>query len=328
MQRRTRQDLARAMAPAEHPAALSPQVLFALPEHLANPWRLLFRGLRRQLHRVDRRLLVRLALAERITHLISSTPDPEENARRRSLVFLPSLEYWSSLGIKLPWQAILPLDSALHHLAWLDAEFSATRGSARQDAAVLSLSSPDKPALRRWFDGILLLTGCDDLVEFERYLAARGIQSRGDALQHGRLKKWASSVELMPNQQAVTILSGCGPQVQKGTGTAPFLVRSGSRLSRRGCLRLRGLSPLRPGHPRSSRQPAGAVASSVPGGRIEAARLFVVVCFALVALVVRIQLVCVIVLSVVVSVVVRIHAVTAVIVRGARHIGLFPSSEL
>jgi hypothetical protein len=216
MQRGTRQDLARAMAPAEHPAALSPQVLFALPEHLANPWRLLFRGLRRQVHRVDRRLLVRFALAERITHLISSTADPEENARRRRLVFLPSLEYWSSLGMKLPWQAILPLDSALHHLAWLDAEFSASRGSARQDAAILSLSAPDKPAIRRWFDGILLLTGCDDLVEFEGYLAARGVQARGDSLQHGRLKKSASSVELMPNQQALTILSGCGPQVHKG----------------------------------------------------------------------------------------------------------------
>lgn len=216
MQRGTREDLARAMAPAEHSAAVSPQVLFALPEHLANPWRLLFRSLRQQLHRVDRRLLVRLALAERITHLISSTQDREENARRRRLVFLPSLEYWSGLGIKLPWQAILPLDSALHHLAWLDAELFATRGTARHDAAVLSLSSPEKPAIRRWFDGILLLTGCDDLVEFEKYLAARGVQSRGDALQHGRLKKWASSFELMPNQQAVTILSGCGPQVHKG----------------------------------------------------------------------------------------------------------------
>lgn len=216
MQRGMRQDLARTMAPADAPHGLTPDELFALPEHLANPWRLLFRGVRRQLHRVDRRLLVRLALAERITHSISTTHDPEENARRRRLVFLPSLEYWSTVAVKLPWQAILPLDSALHHLAWLDAEISVSTESWRRGAAVLSLSNPVKPAMRHWFDGLLHLTGCDDLAEFEKYLAARGVQTRGEILQHGRLKKWASSIELMPNQQAVAILSGCGSQVDAG----------------------------------------------------------------------------------------------------------------
>lgn len=216
MQRATRHDLARAMAPADTPHGLTPEELFALPEHLANPWRLLFRGIRHQLHRLDRRLLTRLALAERTTHLISSADDPEENARRRRLVFLPSLEHWSNVAVKLPWQAILPLDSALHHLAWLDAEIAASNESWRRSDAVLSLSDPAKPAMRRWFDGLLHRTGCDDLAQFEKYLAARGVQTRGDILQHGRLKKWASATELMPNQQAVAILSGCGPQVDEG----------------------------------------------------------------------------------------------------------------
>ncbi len=216
MQKGTRQDLEQAFrrSGGDKPwRAMTPEELQFLPNSLSTPWRLLFRTLRRSFSRLERRLLVRLALYDRIAHQIASAPDESERLRRQRRAFQPSVQYWSQTEFQMPWEALTVLDTTLEHLAWLENQLPLEGKKIWTNDTVTALLHPKRRPMRHWFDSLLEQTATRDLAELHRLLLRRGVLSRGKVISHDLLKKWASTQELMPHHAVVAVLEGCNQKV-------------------------------------------------------------------------------------------------------------------
>lgn len=215
MQRDTRRDLEHAFQLSNEKTArgLTPEQLQYLPNSLSTPWRLLFRSLRKSLSQIERRLLVRLALYDRIAHQIASSINDEERLRRQRRAFLPSIQYWTETGFQMPWEVLVVLDATLEHLAWLEAQLPMKNKKLWSNHGVTELIQPPTSPMRHWFDGILAQTEQPDLAELHRFLFRRGVVSRGKVISHDLLKKWASTQDLMPHHAVVAVLEGCNQKV-------------------------------------------------------------------------------------------------------------------
>lgn len=175
---------------------------------LSMPWRLTRFSFWRGSTRLGRRLLTRLAYYERAAVRLNRIP-PSRRADMVPTLVREGHKYWYETGLGMTPESIFLLDSTLHHLAWLDAEFS--RGSACTAAgAVIALADPEKRVMRHWFD--LLLKSkkeCSDLFDLHELVDRRGGRIRGEIITHGRIKKWASSSCIFPYKSAKVILTAC-----------------------------------------------------------------------------------------------------------------------
>ena len=214
MQKSTRRDLEVAFNPFESDwAPLTPEDLAQLPRSISTLWRLLFRGMRRELSPVHRKLLVRLTLYDRVAYQMSVVSDDEEKRRRINRALQPSTKYWDSTGFAVPWQVIVPLDTMLQHLAWLDVELNSQNSIQWPAGHIVRLAEPSKRPMRHWFDTLLEHTKQANLMDFHHYLTAHGVLSRNRVVTHDMLKDWASTEELMPDHAVSAVLKGCSGDI-------------------------------------------------------------------------------------------------------------------
>ena len=202
---------------------LTVQLLEELPDSIAAPWRIVFRC-RHDLHRAERRMLTRLATADRLAHLITGTKDPAESMRRRQIVFGPGLNYWVPTGLGLPWQCIAPLDAALCVLGRLEREFTTAMPQVWSRASITELVATELEPLRAWFGGLLRLTACSGYPQFADFLTVNGYSTKGtEGVNPGRLAKWANGLEPMRAGKAAGMLLACGAPVQPAREMRRFL---------------------------------------------------------------------------------------------------------
>lgn len=169
--------------------------------------------MRRQFTPVRRRLLVRLAMFDRIAHRMTDLKDEQENERLRRRIFTPSLTYWQKTGFELPWRASVALDMTLQHLAWMDVQLNSNSKPPWPAGGILALAEPTQLPMRHWFDGLLAPTNCANLVEFYDFLGNQKALRLGRVISHDLLKKWASTLQLMPHPAVCTVLEACKPMV-------------------------------------------------------------------------------------------------------------------
>ena len=211
----TLRDLEEALNPFDgNGPLLTPEGFAQLPNSISSPWRLLFRGLRRQFGPLHRKLLVRFALCDRTAHQITSSRNEEERILRRKLAVLPSLQYWQTTEFALPWQAFVPLDKLLQHLAWLDVQLSSKSSAPWTRDSIVRLAEPSQRPMRHWFDSLLHQTKQNNLVDFCDYLSRSGVLSRNRVVSHDMLKDWASTEDLMPYHAVTAVLDGCNEKIE------------------------------------------------------------------------------------------------------------------
>lgn len=180
-----------------------------LPNSLGGPWRILRVTFAKGWTHTGRRLFTRLAFYDRIADQIGKVQDPLRNDALRQRFFLPSAKYWHDCKAPLGWEMALCVDATLHHLVWLDQKLAAENPTYEADT-LLALASPHGKPMRNWFDLVLARTRCANLLGLHQYLLARGATRYGRSISHDLLKKWASSLQLMPHAPAEQLLDVCG----------------------------------------------------------------------------------------------------------------------
>jgi hypothetical protein len=187
---------------------LTLNMLSAMPDSLTGSWRVLWRSIKSNIHPVYRRLFARLAYYDRIAAQIDRINTVQKRISSARQFFQPSLQYWRNKNLSLSSDAVLLLDTALHHVAWLDKELSLKNSSVTL-RMVLNLSEPSKRPMRHWFDRILNHAGCDNLLELHQHLTSHGATRLGRNISHDLLRKWCSTQQLMPNAGLQEILKAC-----------------------------------------------------------------------------------------------------------------------
>lgn len=209
MQQKTRADLEELFEPARTRGGVKFTIdyLDAMPVGLGLPWRLTRMSYWRLASRFQRRLLTRLAYYERAAAKL----DRIEMARRADAVpalLRQGILYWHNTTLGMTGHAAMLLDATLHHLAWIDEEWGTTHGYPAANALV-SLANPKRRVMRHWFDILQKSTRSTNLLELHQLLLRRGARIHGNAITHGRLKKWASSSDLLPFESARVLLTAC-----------------------------------------------------------------------------------------------------------------------
>ena len=149
-----------------------------------------------------------------MAHQITLTVGAERNATFRERIFGPSLVYWHGTGLGMRYETMLVLDAALQHLAWLNLEIQADCPSW-ETGTLLALAEPSARPMRHWFDMLLKRVQCDDLAELTNLLAKRGTVRLGRLITHDRLRKWASTQELLPLAALTVLLEATVPSARQ-----------------------------------------------------------------------------------------------------------------